>query len=59
MTWIKHRLPTAADADPLGMVRWGPALPGFLTRWQEVRPDEPWAHSTAWRNPAAGQDPPR
>ena len=46
MTW--HTTPpTAADADPLGMVRWGPQLPGFLIRWDEVRPGEQWSHSSA------------
>jgi hypothetical protein len=40
--------PTAADADPFGMVRWDPRLPGMLIRWDEVRDGEQWAHSAAW-----------
>jgi hypothetical protein len=40
--------PTETDADPFGMVRWGPRLPGMLIRWDEVRPGEQWAHSAAW-----------
>jgi hypothetical protein len=41
--------PTPADADPFGMVRWNPRLPGMLIPWSEVRPGEQWAHSAAWR----------
>jgi|GEM_PF-4916780 len=51
MTWHTDRLPTAEDADPHGMVRWGPSHPGLLCRWDRVRPGEPWAHSSAWRPP--------
>jgi hypothetical protein len=40
--------PNPADADPFGMVRWDPRLPGMLIRWDEVRPGEQWAHSSAW-----------
>jgi hypothetical protein len=46
--WHTHT-PTAADADPFGMVRWNPRLPGMLIPWSEVRPGEQWAHSAAWR----------
>ena len=49
MSYTTDRLPTPADADPLGMVRWGPNHPGLLCPWQDVRPGEPWAHSSAWR----------
>jgi hypothetical protein len=53
--WIKDRLPTPEDADPLGMVRWGPALPGYICRWQDVRLGEPWTHTSAWTAPSAGR----
>jgi hypothetical protein len=47
MTW--HTTPpTAEDADPFGMVRWGPMHPGLLCRWDDVRPGESWTHSAAW-----------
>ena len=46
--WISERLPAASDGDLQGMVRWGPQLPGFLCRWDEVRPGEAWQHSAAW-----------
>ena len=49
--WITDRLPTAADADPFGMVRWSPHHPGLLTPWTDVRPGEPWTHSSAWTHP--------
>lgn len=48
---ITDRLPTPADADPQGMVRWGRDMPGMLMHWSEVRPGEPWEHSSAWRPP--------
>lgn len=48
MTWHTHP-PTPADADPFGMVRWGPRLPGMLIHWSEVRPGEQWARSSAWK----------
>jgi hypothetical protein len=47
MTWHTHT-PTAADADPFGMARWGPRLPGMLIPWNEVRAGEQWCHSSAW-----------
>lgn len=47
--WIADRLPAAADGDIHGMVRWGPLQPGLLMPWQDVRPGESWAHTTAWR----------
>jgi len=50
--WITDRLPTAADADLHGMVRWGPNQPGLLCLWSEVRPGESWSHSSAWQPPA-------
>lgn len=53
--WINHRLPTAADADEHGMVRWGPQLPGMLCRWDEVRAGEMWRRSSAWQPKDAGQ----
>jgi hypothetical protein len=40
--WIRDRLPTEADADSLGMVRWGPDKPGMLMAWDQVRYSEPW-----------------
>jgi len=49
--WISDRLPTEADADPLGMVRWGPRLPGFLCPWSDVRAGEVWTHTSAF-NPS-------
>jgi len=48
MGWISDRLPTSADADLHGSVRWGPRHPGLLCPWQDVRPGEPWRHSSAW-----------
>ena len=51
--WIHDRLPTEADADSLGMVRWGPDKPGMLMAWDQVRYSEPWTHSSAWRPLAA------
>lgn len=48
--WTADRLPTRNDADLLGMVRWGPRLPGMLIPWDEVRAGEQWAHSAAWRS---------
>lgn len=54
--WISDRLPTSADADLHGMVRWSPDLPGMLMPWQGVRPGERWTHSAAWR-PAAAPNP--
>jgi hypothetical protein len=47
--WHADRLPTAADADPFGQVRWGPQHPGLLCHWSEVRSGEQWTHSSAWR----------
>jgi hypothetical protein len=49
ITWIRDRLPTAADADPFGMVRWNPMLPGMLIPWHEVRTGEVWSRSAAWQ----------
>lgn len=49
--YTTHRQPTAADADLQGMVRWSPHHPGLLCRWQDVRPGEAWAHSSAWQRP--------
>jgi hypothetical protein len=46
--WIQDRVPAAEDADLHGMVRWGPRMPGLLMRWDEVRPGEPWQHTSAW-----------
>jgi hypothetical protein len=56
--YTTDRLPTAADADPFGMVRWSPHHPGLLCRWQDVRPGEAWAHSSAWK-PVADSQPQR
>lgn len=47
-SWIVDRLPTLADADPLGYVRWGLNYPGMLLLWDDVRPGEAWKHSSAW-----------
>ena len=47
--WTNDRLPTAADADLQGQVRWGPQHPGLLCHWSEVRPGEAWARSAAWK----------
>jgi hypothetical protein len=50
MTW--HTTPpTPADADPLGLVRWGPRLPGMLIHWTHVRPGEQWCRSAAYQSP--------
>lgn len=49
MSWHTTRVPTASDADPFGMVRWGPTHPGLLCRWDEVREGEAWSHSSAWQ----------
>jgi hypothetical protein len=49
--WIRSRLPTEADADLHGQVRWGPDKPGMLMTWHQVRYGEPWAHSAAWKKP--------
>jgi hypothetical protein len=49
--WHTDRLPTADDADLHGMVRWGPTTPGLLMQWQDVRPGEPWSHTSVWRPP--------
>jgi hypothetical protein len=51
ISWIRDRLPTAADADLHGMVRWNPMLPGMLIRWDEVRDGEQWSRSAAWQPP--------
>lgn len=51
MIWHHDRLPTRADADLHGMVRWRPDAPGLLMRWDEVRPREAWARTAAWRPP--------
>jgi hypothetical protein len=51
ITWIRDRLPTAADADLHGMVRWNPMLPGMLVRWDDVRTGEVWSRSAAWQPP--------
>lgn len=56
MTWHTTRLPTAADADLFGMVRWGPTHPGLLCRWDEVREGEAWSHSSAWKQADALRD---
>lgn len=48
-TWHTDRLPTAADADLHGLVRWSPHHPGLLVPWHNVRHGEPWTHSAAWR----------
>jgi hypothetical protein len=47
--WIKDRLPTAEDADPRGMVRWGKQEPETLMHWKGVRLREFWCHSRTWR----------
>ena len=52
MTWTTSRLPTAADGDIHGMVRWDSRLPGMLTHWSDVRPGEQWRRSAAWQPPA-------
>jgi hypothetical protein len=49
ISWVRDRLPTAADADPFGMVRWDPMLPGMLIRWDDVRHGETWSRSAAWQ----------
>jgi hypothetical protein len=46
--------PIAADADPFGMVRWNPRLPGMLMAWHDVRDGEAWTHSAAWQAPSCG-----
>lgn len=53
--WHTDRRPTAADADPLGMVRWGPTHPGLLCHWSEVRPGLSLgqAGGTAWERSSA------
>jgi hypothetical protein len=50
MTWHTDRLPTAADADLHGLVRWRPEASGLMMRWDDVRPGEAWAHTSAWRD---------
>jgi hypothetical protein len=47
--WITDRLPSPADADLHGQVRWGPHHPGLLCHWADVRAGEAWTHSSAWR----------
>ena len=50
--WVRDRLPTAADADEWGMVRWRPEAPGLLMHWSDVRPGEVWSRSAAWKGEA-------
>lgn len=47
--WVTGRLPTVADADLHGLVRWGQRHPGLLIHWAQVRSGEAWAHSSAWQ----------
>lgn len=49
--WITDRTPTQLDGDLHGMVLWGKHA-GLLMDWRGVRAGEPWAHSSAWREPA-------
>jgi hypothetical protein len=51
--WHRDRLPTAADADLHGLVRWGPNHPGLMMPWHDVRPGESWTHTSAWRDAEA------
>lgn len=55
--YTTDRLPTAADADPFGQVRWSPHHPGMLCPWQDVRPGEAWTHSSAWKAVAGAEAP--
>jgi len=50
--WIRDRLPTVADADEKGEVLTPHKTTGqtFFQRWQEVRPNQQWRHTSRWRS---------